>query len=397
MIELLQKYIQCRTEHPNPDYQNAISLFADYAQKDGLPFNRYTLPSGNPMFIITYEGAMPSLPSIALHHHMDVVPAVDESLWKYPPFAGICAEEIIWGRGAQDMKGVGVVHYSVLRSLKHSRHRLPRTIHMIAVPDEEVGGFRGMAEFVNMPLFKKLNIGSVLDEGKPSGKANMVLIKTAERKPLQIRVISQGKAAHAAKSIAHNPLHDLINFLHTILALHNEGMSHLEIESNHNISAHITSCHAGSNSGIDQKSAAGVNVIPARAEATIDIRIPPSIPLHIVRSKIDTLIAHHPSLTYEILAQADDASSACLTTSWYKQIEQAIQEVGYTSKPFVFEASSDLRFYHAAGIEGYGITPFTYQDLLHEADERISIDDFLKATVVMKQIIEKMAYTLERR
>ena len=49
----------------------------------------------------------PSLPSLLLCCHTDVVPA-NQSLWTQPAFEGTLVDGKIYGRGAQDMKSVGV-------------------------------------------------------------------------------------------------------------------------------------------------------------------------------------------------------------------------------------------------------------------------------------------------
>ena len=50
---------------------------------------------------------------------MDVVPT-DASRWKRPPFGGEIADDAIWGRGAMDMKGPGVVQLYAFIALKRS-------------------------------------------------------------------------------------------------------------------------------------------------------------------------------------------------------------------------------------------------------------------------------------
>ena len=52
-------------------------------------------------------GMQPSLTSLFLCCHTDVVPAT-ESLWTQPAFEGTLVDGKIYGRGAQDMKSVGV-------------------------------------------------------------------------------------------------------------------------------------------------------------------------------------------------------------------------------------------------------------------------------------------------
>ena len=49
--------------------------------------------------------------------------------------------------------------------MKSAGKRFKRTIHLTFVPDEELGGLKGMLPFVNTKQFKDLNVGFALDEG----------------------------------------------------------------------------------------------------------------------------------------------------------------------------------------------------------------------------------------
>lgn len=53
-----------------------------------------------------------------------------------------------------------------IRRLKAAKYEPKRTIHCLFVPDEEIGGERGMKTLITMDEFKALNVGFVLDEGK---------------------------------------------------------------------------------------------------------------------------------------------------------------------------------------------------------------------------------------
>lgn len=117
---------------------------------------------------MTWKGTEPSLPSIVLNSHMDVVP-VFEDKWTHPPFsADIDSEGRIFARGSQDMKCVGVQYLAAIRALKKEGVTLRRTIHVVFVPDEETGGVAGMKVFVHADEFKALNVGFSLDEGLAS-------------------------------------------------------------------------------------------------------------------------------------------------------------------------------------------------------------------------------------
>ena len=76
--------------------------------------------------------------AIALVHHMDVVPA-DPRYWSTDPFSGAVKDGYVWGRGALDMKGEGIVHLMAMIAIKRSGIPLNRDIVFIANSDEELG------------------------------------------------------------------------------------------------------------------------------------------------------------------------------------------------------------------------------------------------------------------
>lgn len=118
-----------------------------------------------PICILTWVGTNPELKSIILNSHMDVVPVFEE-FWTHKPFAAdIDAEGRIYARGSQDMKCVGMQYLAALRFFKHNKMQFKRTIHVVFVPEEEVGGVDGMRDFVHQNSFKMLNAGVSLDEG----------------------------------------------------------------------------------------------------------------------------------------------------------------------------------------------------------------------------------------
>ena len=69
-----------------------------------LPYRIVEMVPGKPIFLMSWEGTEPELPSLLLNSHTDVVPVFPES-WKYDPFEAVKEENgDIYARGTQDMK-----------------------------------------------------------------------------------------------------------------------------------------------------------------------------------------------------------------------------------------------------------------------------------------------------
>uniref|UniRef100_A0A8B9HN14 Aminoacylase 1 n=1 Tax=Astyanax mexicanus TaxID=7994 RepID=A0A8B9HN14_ASTMX len=164
-VSLFREYLQLKTVHPEPDYDAALKFLTRISEELGLPMKNIEVCPGRVVTIITWTGTNPAVKSVLLNSHTDVVPVYQEH-WKYDAFAAVKdAEGNIYGRGTQDMKSVTIQYIEAIRRLKAAGKRFPRTIHLSFVPDEEVGGHKGMETFINHPEFQKLNVGFALDEG----------------------------------------------------------------------------------------------------------------------------------------------------------------------------------------------------------------------------------------
>ncbi|GAC1321474.1 MAG: acetylornithine deacetylase/succinyl-diaminopimelate desuccinylase family protein [Chloroflexota bacterium] len=125
---------------------NAFGYRTERINADGLPEHTQTYPR------INLVGALPGEDSTAplLHFtgHYDVVPA--ESGWSVDPFAGLVREGRIYGRGTSDQKaGIAASIYAV-EAIRRAGIRLRGSIEQSATPDEESGGFAGIAHLCDI-------------------------------------------------------------------------------------------------------------------------------------------------------------------------------------------------------------------------------------------------------
>lgn len=387
IVTFLQDYIRINTMHPAPDYDKAISFLKKHAQADGFEYQEISLPSDKKVLVISSYGTDKNLTALALNHHMDVVPAHDNGDWIKPPFAGQIHDGKIIGRGTQDMKGIAAVHYFALKEFKRHNPKHRRTIHIFAVPEEEVGGFKGTKEFIQTEQFKNLNVGYVIDEGHASGDSKILDIKVAERKPIQIQVTSKGTLAHGSHLQADNAVHSIISFLHEITAIHKEQQKIAKTEQPGKLlSCNITSLTAGIRK---ENGHIALNMVPDTAQATIDIRVPPTCKKADIIAMLDNLIIKYPNMTYTILAQAhEEPEIENYFTQFYHTLAQAIEKNGLNTQPHFFEASSDLRFYQALGIQGLGLTPFAIEDNIHGVNESVPVFELMRGKDIFVQFLK---------
>jgi aminoacylase len=81
-----------------------------------------------------------------------------------------------------------MIHLAAIRALKKSGFQPKRTIHVAFTPDEELGGFNGMAGFATSNAFKSMNVGYALDEGGVA-PSNTIGVYYDERCPWQIEFV----------------------------------------------------------------------------------------------------------------------------------------------------------------------------------------------------------------
>jgi acetylornithine deacetylase/succinyl-diaminopimelate desuccinylase-like protein len=132
---------------------------------------------------------------------MDVVPA-DPRDWSVPPFSGQVKGGDIWGRGALDDKGPGVVELMAMLAIKRARILLDRDVLFIATGDEEVGGKIGAGWVAEHQPNLYKDAGFVLNEGGglrvARGGQVFYSVAITEKSPLWLRLTASGPSGHAA-------------------------------------------------------------------------------------------------------------------------------------------------------------------------------------------------------
>ncbi|HET8987131.1 MAG TPA: M20/M25/M40 family metallo-hydrolase, partial [Humibacillus sp.] len=160
---------------------------------------------GRANVVLRLEGEDPSRPGLAVHGHLDVVPA-NAADWQVDPFAAEEREGCIWGRGAVDMKDMDAMILASIRDFARTGTKPARTTTFAFFADEEAGGTFGSHWLVDhhAPWFEGVT-EAVSEVGgysvtlpTPEGERRAYLLQTAEKGIAWLRLRAHGRAGHGS-------------------------------------------------------------------------------------------------------------------------------------------------------------------------------------------------------
>lgn len=191
-IELLRDYVSIDTSNP-PGNETAGALFLQkQLNRAGVPSELIESAPGRGNLYARLRGARTG-EGLMLLHHIDVVPA-DPRTWTSPPFAGRISHGILHGRGALDMKGIGICHLQAFLSVAASPEKPERDLVFLATADEENGSELGLAWLLEhrSDLFE--GIRYVITEGgiteMKAEKMSYFAVETGSKQFVELKVWS---------------------------------------------------------------------------------------------------------------------------------------------------------------------------------------------------------------
>jgi acetylornithine deacetylase/succinyl-diaminopimelate desuccinylase len=127
--------------------------------------------------------------TLLINGHLDVVPVV-ESDWSVPPFAGQLRGDLLYGRGACDMKGGIAAALEGVLACRDAGVALPAKLLFHLVADEETGGRLGTEALIGS--------GLVHADAAVVPEPSELKVCVAERGALLVEFVVRGRAAHGS-------------------------------------------------------------------------------------------------------------------------------------------------------------------------------------------------------
>lgn len=412
--------IRIDTTNPPGNEELAVNWLTALLASEGIDSQKYVSAPGRANLIATLPGDDPSLKPLVLLHHSDVVPC-ERQFWQVEPYAGIVRDGFVWGRGALDMKGMGVLEIMTFLTLKRRGVRLKRPVRLMAVADEEAGSDFGV-EWMDKHHPELLDDAAfVINEGGYGAESYLGVerplfgVSMAEKSPVWLTLKATGRPGHGSAPHEDNVVDRMVRAMQRIqswerpavltdpvadamrgaysegyLDLDPDKVSPDEIGRKHRqlqILLTNTISATGLQSGVKH------NVIPATASTTIDCRLVPGYEraafLSEVRAAIDDA---------KIDVEVEFSSDSAVTPTG--EVNDAIREICSAVMPEaailprVSAGFTDSRTFRRRGIPAYGFVPMLLgpgeQNGLHGNDERISLKNLRLGVEVLYGVTERI-------
>lgn len=412
--QVLAGYLRVDTFNPPGNETRGARYLAEVLEREGIAAELHEFAPGRSNLVARLPAAQPSGEKpLCLLSHIDVVPA-EADAWpkgKGPLSGAIDEDGVIWGRGALDMKGMGVLELMTLVWLKRAAVPLTRDVVLLAVGDEEVDNL-GMKHLVEHH-WARLDCGQLVNEGGLGVKdllfagQTVFAVSVAEKGALWLEMTATGEAGHGSTPVptraptrlveavkalstrAPKPqLHAALYELLRRIGVQKGGATGFILQRPLLVDWFVTDrlmakppTRAGITNTCRVTGFAGrgsaPNVIPSRVSAVIDCRLLPGTTPEQVLAELKSLVQHIDGIEFTVL-NADAANESTWRDPFFDALaRQVVRGRGdAVAGPVLSPGYTDSLLARPRGTRAYGMVPFevTQAELgtMHGRDERVS-------------------------
>jgi acetylornithine deacetylase/succinyl-diaminopimelate desuccinylase-like protein len=417
-VRTLSDYLRINTTNPPGNEMRGIAFLKQILEREGFEVQVFDtgtsgLGAGRGNLYARLRGNG-SKKAIALVHHVDVVPASPEH-WSVDPFSGAIKDGYVWGRGALDMKGEGIVYLMAMIALKRSGVPLTRDIVYIANSDEEMGS-TGAEMFAARHADLLSDVEYLLTEGGGNkvrdGKLEYFGVGVAEKRAFWQKLTVKGVPSHGSAPTKQNPVPRLVAALDRIARyetpLHvTPGMAKFFRDISQDYTGEQRKWLADVRTAIrDPRARAWLtsdvvwnanlrntisltglrgsdktNVIPPEASAELDIRLLPDTDPEAFLATLKRIV-NDTAVHWTPIHPLNAPLESPLDTDLFRAIERAAHEriPGARVTTPMLTGATDRPYYRALGIITYGLDPFRVEESealrgVHGNDERLSVEN----------------------
>ncbi|MCU9999152.1 succinyl-diaminopimelate desuccinylase [[Pasteurella] aerogenes] len=367
IINLAQNLI--RRPSISPDDQGCQQMIAE--RLANLGFEIEWMNFGETTNLWAKHGS--TQPLVAFAGHTDVVPTGDESQWQYSPFSAEIVGDMLYGRGAADMKGSLAAMIVAAEEYVKTNPNHKGTIAFLITSDEEAAAKDGTTKVVDALMAR----GELIDYcmvGEPSSSQTLGdIVKNGRRGSITGNLYIQGIQGHVAyPHLAENPVHKAAPFLTELTQYQwdkgNEFFPPTSLQ--------IANIQAGTGSN---------NVIPGELYVQFNLRYCTEVTDEMIKDKVAEMLQKH-DLKYHIEWNLSGKPFLTKPNKLVKAVVDSLEQVvGITPKLDTGGGTSDARFIALMGGEVVELGPLNAT--IHKVNECVSIPDLVTLGDVYKQML----------
>jgi succinyl-diaminopimelate desuccinylase len=376
-VAIARDLIRCRSV--TPEDGGALGFLQGLLEAAGFTVQRttFTEPGTAPIDNL-YARIGLAKPNLLFAGHTDVVPPGNETTWSHPPFAGEVASDMLYGRGAVDMKGgIACFAAAALDYLAANGGKPKGSISFLITGDEESVAVNGTIKLLKWAADR----GETFDHcilGEPSNVETLGdTIKAGRRGSLNGTLVVTGRQGHVAyPERADNPVRGLVALITALQAPLDQGSAQFTPSN-----LEFTSIDIGNPT---------VNLIPGEARARFNIRYNDRHGRTSLKSLVEqrAQAAAAGRINHSFEWPSSNADVFVTKPGPFTDLAiAAIAEVtGRTPKLSTTGGTSDARFIKDyCPVLEFGLVGQT----MHQTDECAPIADLVTLTAVYRRIIEK--------
>ena len=253
-IALAQTLIRCPSV--TPEEGGALNLCEHFLIARG--FRTWRLPFGNVDNLFARWGTQS--PHLCFAGHTDVVSVGSATDWSYPPFSGTIVDDVLFGRGAEDMKGNVAAALAAAGDFLDQTPNFAGSLSFLLTGDEEGLAVNGTKRVLQWMASENHIPDSCLVIEPTADQVPGDTLKIGRRGSMNATLSVAGTQGHVAyPEKANNPLPHLIQLLSALITTPlDAGTQHFEPSNLQLISIDVGN--------------SAFNLIPAKGNAKFNVR-----------------------------------------------------------------------------------------------------------------------------
>lgn len=385
LIDTTRKLVAVASPNPPGDV-TAVAEVAEELLKaiGGVRVTRYEPSPGIVNLVAAVAGAGLGR-RLIFNGHLDTFP-IGEGQWTVPPLGGTLQDGRIYGRGVSDMKGGIAAALTALRILAGLRESWPGELVMTLAGDEENMGSLGSHWLLEHVPEAKGDAMLCGDVGSP------MVVRFGEKGLCWVEIEAEGRSAHGAH--VHKGENAIDRLRHAMDRL--KRLEDLPVAAPAAVTSAIMAAKAVSEelSGKGEAETlrrvtvnigtmgGGIspNLVPARACAAADIRLPAGVSLEVVEAALHRELDPCEGVTWRIMRAYPPSFTPPDDEIVRRTVAAATKVLGRAPVANMRVGASDARLYRMFGVPSvvFGCTPFN----MGAPDEYILVEELVAVAKV---------------